>query len=352
MHILQAQTARYLTRLVDTVQPNLVLLLGQPYWIASLLKALQPYRDRLKVINYTPIEGKLIKQESLTPLRFVDHCILYTEFSRQNLHQLGTQRKQHDPDFLLPTLHVLPHGVDTQKFHPYYSTSKAAFNNDKRIALRRLIFPDNPELKDAFIVLNANLPYFRKRIDITLEGFKRFAQGKPANVYLYLHQINLDSYTLRKLRALAEQLGMTQRLLFNLLNPTSKPISDQQLNLLYNACDIGINTAMAEGWGLVSFEHAATGKPQIVPNHTGLSELWQGAASFLEPIERGYLWYEQSETYIVSPEDVANRLEQLYTDPDYRLQMAVSAYQRATTPANHWSAVSKQFEKLLPSLLS
>ena len=31
---------------------------------------------------------------------------------------------------------------------------------------------------------------------------------------------------------------------------------DEALNLIYNACDVGINTANGEGWGLVPFEHA------------------------------------------------------------------------------------------------
>jgi len=45
----------------------------------------------------------------------------------------------------------------------------------------------------------------------------------------------------------------------------SAGLDDRELNLLYNACDVGLNTASSEGWGMVSFEHAATGAAQIVP---------------------------------------------------------------------------------------
>jgi hypothetical protein len=64
----------------------------------------------------------------------------------------------------------------------------------------------------------------------------------------------------------------------------SRPkFSDEQLNFLYNACDVGINTTTGEGWGMPSFEHAATRAAQIVPHHTSLADLWKGV---LIPLER------------------------------------------------------------------
>ena len=52
--------------------------------------------------------------------------------------------------------------------------------------------------------------------------------------------------------------------------PTPGALSDADLNRLYNACAIGLNTSAGEGFGLVSFEHAATGAPQVVPDHDAL----------------------------------------------------------------------------------
>jgi len=37
-------------------------------------------------------------------------------------------------------------------------------------------------------------------------------------------------------------------------------LPDNELNIVYNACDIGINTSVREGWGLVSFEHGGYGR--------------------------------------------------------------------------------------------
>ena len=48
----------------------------------------------------------------------------------------------------------------------------------------------------------------------------------------------------------------------------------EKLNLVYNACDVGVNTCIGEGWGLVNFEHAATATAQVVPDHTSLKEIF------------------------------------------------------------------------------
>ena len=50
-----------------------------------------------------------------------------------------------------------------------------------RTDARRRLWPDEPDWHDAFIVLNANRPMPRKRIDLTIQGFAQFARDKPAS---------------------------------------------------------------------------------------------------------------------------------------------------------------------------
>lgn len=40
---------------------------------------------------------------------------------------------------------------------------------------------------------------------------------------------------------------------------------------------------MGEGWGLVSFEHGASGPAVIVPDHTSCAELWRGRSPWTGP---------------------------------------------------------------------
>ena len=90
-----------------------------------------------------------------------------------------------------------------------------------------------------FLVLNANHPYHRKRLDITLKGFAQFAEGKPENVFIYLHQTSTDEYTNQRMRRLVVSLGLEKRILLNVLNDNGESLTEQQINLLYNACDVG-----------------------------------------------------------------------------------------------------------------
>jgi D-inositol-3-phosphate glycosyltransferase len=63
--------------------------------------------------------------------------------------------------------------------------------------------------------------------------------------------------------SLVERFELKERVYLNPL--AGGVVDDRQLNLLRNACDVGINTSMGEGWGLAGFEHGATGAAQIVP---------------------------------------------------------------------------------------
>src|SRR5207302_9680773 len=127
--------------------------------------------------------------------------------------------------------------------------------------------------------------------------------------------------------------------------------SDEQLNLLYNACDVGITTTTGEGWGMVSFEHAATRAAQIVPRHTSLADLWKGAAEFVEPVMKLTYPGNLTEAHIISVENVAAALQHLYEDSDYRLSLAEAAYRNATRPELNWSPIAAQWKGVFDEVL-
>jgi D-inositol-3-phosphate glycosyltransferase len=338
--------AQQLRGIVDSVNPQIVFLLGQAWWLEPLLLVLQPYRSKLQIVNYMPIEGNLTDLEAARTVGLVDHCILYTEFARKNLSSLCQRLEHEGSQFCAPKLHVLPHGIDTETFWPCSGASVARQGNCSRVGIREKLFPGIPMVHAGFLVLNANHPSHRKRLDITLKGFAQFAEGKPENVFIYLHQTLTDGYTNQRMRRLVVSLGLEKRVLLNVLNDNRESLSEQQLNLLYNACDVGISTSMGEGWGLISFEHAATGAAQIVPAHTSFIENWTGAADLLRVTGREYLWDEHTEAYIPCACDLARKLERLYEHPSHLQQMSSAAYGRATSPKIRWSRISHQLDQL------
>jgi glycosyltransferase involved in cell wall biosynthesis len=73
-----------------------------------------------------------------------------------------------------------------------------------------------------------------------------------------------------KLRGFAEPKSLIETYIHAL--PNAQMLSDRDINLLYNACDIGLNTCEGEGFGLCQFEHLALMKPQVAPAVGGFRE--------------------------------------------------------------------------------
>jgi D-inositol-3-phosphate glycosyltransferase len=190
----------------------------------------------------------------------------------------------------------------------------------------------------------------RKRIDLTMQGFAEFAKDKPANVKLYLHMATED--TGWNVLILAKRYGIFDRLIMTVADNSRPAFSDEQLNLLYNACDVGITTVTGEAWGMVSFEHAATRAAQIVPRHTSLADLWQGAAEFIDPVMNLTYPGNLTHAHIVTSSGVAAALQRLYEDREHREALAEAAYQNATRSELNWNAIAAQWRRLFDEIIA
>lgn len=337
-----------LPSLIEEIQPRLLLMLHDPWYFRVHRESLQPFRDRLKVVVYTAVDGALINPAHLEGLDFIDRYVVFTRFGEDTLRRcLEGLRDTCGAGASFPPIHVIPHGVDVATFHPLCGIHDRAAGTR---AARTMLFPGDHAVQDAFIVLNGNANHFRKRLDITIEGFAQFARRTTGDVRLWLHmcpdKIGYDT------RALAQEHGIGDRLMFSPV-PTESPwLSDAGLNTIFNACDVGINTSMGEGWGLVSFEHAATGAAQIVPNHSACAELWRDSAVLLEPVETLVFEPERIERKVVSPGDVAASLERLHQDAEFRQGISRAGYARATDAELQWQRVAQRFDEVFTELLA
>lgn len=322
-----------LQRQIAGFMPRDVLVMGPAFLIASVVEALQPYRASTRIVLYLSVEGELASPIPLHLLELADTCVLYTEDARARLAALAEQNGCRLP----AALAVLGHGVDTAVF---------AQVNRGRADVRRELFPDRPLLHDAFLVLNSNRDYGRKRLDLTIAGFAEFGRDRP-DAYLYLNVCGLHPQGRRELERMIGEVGAAGKVLLNHLNPDGTPLPDEAMNLLYNACDVGVTTSMGEGWGLGTFEHAATRAAQIVPDHTSFRENWQGAAALLPSAGRVYIFYEYSNMVEVRAHDVTLELERLYDDPDLLDRMSRAAYDRATAHRFDWSEIGRRLRAIL-----
>ena len=316
--------------LVQELDARLVLLLNDLWMLQPYMHTLPRLRKRPSIVAYVPLDGELVDDRLLRPLEPVDRFVTFTEFGRRQLEA-----------FTAAPVDVIPHGVDVETFRPLPGGRDEA---------RGRLFPDGPEWRAGFIVLNANRPLERKRIDLTLEGFARFAEGKPPGVKLWLHHAIMDADEHDAIEAIARRLDLGDRL--RLSGVGAGPLCDDELNLVYNACDVGLNTAMGEGWGLVSFEHAATGAAQVVPASSACAELWDGAAEIVPAVEAGVPRFSPLAMRSVAAEDVAAALERLYGDRDHLRATAEAGYRRATRPEYDWDRIAAQWRDLFDDVLA
>jgi D-inositol-3-phosphate glycosyltransferase len=334
--------------LIEEIQPVLIFIMHDIWLFDYYVRVLGPYRDRLKIVVYIPLDGRIKNEEDAAPLAHTDRVVAYSRFGRAEFEGAFRRLREKQPAWDFPAVDAIPHAVDRDRFFPFPELMQVSFASGGRAQAKRRVFGDGPDPGDSFVVLNASRPYKRKRVDLTVRGFARFAADKPANVRLCLHHAVMDTASEYELVSLIRQCGLGERVSLNPMG--TRIVDDAELNLLYNACDVGINTSMGEGWGLVSFEHGAAGAAQIVPDHTACAELWRGRAELM-PTARSYVpEFSPLEMGEVSPQGVAGALEALYRDPARRQELARAAVAAAQNPAHSWEAVTRQWDDLFVTL--
>jgi glycosyltransferase involved in cell wall biosynthesis len=331
--------------LAEKLKPRLVFVLNDIWVQHAYLHELRKLKDAPPVVLYCPVDGGPLDAESVEPLRGVGRCVAYTEFGRGVIEAAARAQRSKDAHFDFPAVEVIPHGVDTETFRPLEAEGVS-----QRLHARQLLFQGLPDLEGRFIVLNANRNQPRKRIDTTIRGFALFARGKPANVNLFLH-MGVEDVGWNVI-LLARRYGVEDRVLMSSLNKVIQGVSAQQLNRVYNACDVGVNTSSAEGWGLPSFEHAATRAAQVVPRHSACAELWEGSALLVEPALSVINEKILTEGWLVTPEGVAEALERLYADRELLSEMSERAYRNATRTEYRWENISARWDALFREVLA
>jgi len=183
-----------------------------------------------------------------------------------------------DQGVTIPT-HVLEHGFNKDTYFPVPT----------ELARRYFGIKD-----DDFIVLNLNRNQPRKRWDICIKAWAELVSRLPNEPIKLLigTEVNgawnlMDIYERElKKRDLTMEVGMKHVILLD--NPQS--LSDTDINVLYNATDMGLTTCDGEGWGLCSFEQAAVGVPQVAPRLGGFLEFFDDDnATLVQPVMSLYI---------------------------------------------------------------
>jgi len=321
-----------LPQIVEQERPDIFICLND-IWIVNQvwerIHFLQP-QIKFKFVPYFPIDSEWYTDSMLRFVKDWDFAITFTVEQAERITRQGVQPKM---------MGVIPHGIDANKFYKI----------DQKEARKALGLPE-----DKFIVLNGNRNQPRKNIDLTIKAFAEFAKDKP-DTMLYLHMsekdMGWDVKSLFESEMSRRGLDSKMRLIMTTQNiDYINAPPDSLLNQIYNACDIGLNTANGEGWGLVPFEHASCVKPQVMPNHTSCSDIWKNKALLIDvaawiidrdlSVERG----------IIDVKHAAELMTQLYEDKTYYEKVANDCFEVTQNPAYRWDRIAEGFNAAIKEL--
>ena len=310
---------------IELEDPDILFLLNDAWVLSNILNNIKELKRIPQIVVYFPVDSMYFDRNWFKNYGIVSRAFTYTEFGKKVVEDSGANIK----------IEVMPHGVDATTF---YKIDKP------KPEIKKLIYPDQPDFTDSFIFLNANRNQPRKRIDTTIEAFGKFVKDKPTNVKLYLHMGLRDSGW--DINRLAKRHGLEKRVLVSGTTAQMPMLTDEKLNLVYNATDCGVNSSIAEGFGLCSIEHAVTGAPQIVGNHSACKELFSDCGLTVEP----KLWLtspgEGVVSGFISSDDLADAMEKVYSDKELYTELAEKAYKKFTAPEWQWKTIAGRFNEI------
>jgi glycosyltransferase involved in cell wall biosynthesis len=317
--------------IVEREKPDVVFTINDMWIINEQYKQIADLHEqkKFKFVGYAPMDSYGWLGSLNETANKWDGIISYTEFGAHEFIAGGIQKP----------IAVIPHGVTRGQFYP-----KAKTEARKALGLK----------DDIFIVFNGNRNQFRKRIDITIEAFAKFAKDKP-DTQLYLHMgLKDQGWDIIPLfsRAMGrEGLDPNGRIILTAQTEGPPNVEVDMLNNIYNAVDVGVNTCKGEGWGLVNFEHAACRVAQVVPAHTSCREIFEGYGRMIRcdhiDVDVNYA----REMPCPSSDHLAEILTDLYENREKLDATAELCYTRVTDKQFDWDTVASQFGGVFEDVL-
>ena len=312
-----------LPHVIAHARPDVLLFVNDPWVVDDYMRALPD--DAPPAVAYLPVDGPGMNPDAIRHLGRLDTCIAYTAFGAQELRRAG----------VAGPIPIIPHGVATATFAPLPQADARA----------QLGIPP-----DIFGVLLCDANQWRKRHDLAIAAFARFAADVPA-ARLLLHSPRHTPYGW-DLGHLITAAGLDDRVI---TSGQHGRLTDAALRLLYCAADVRLSATMGEGWGLTIHEAMACGVPVIAPRYAALGE-WAADGAYLVDVDP-----EITDTYTgghntrgggVRPSALAAALRDLFDHPDRRRGPGAPGDAGATQPPYDWAVIGAQFHAILQGVVA
>ena len=313
-------------------KPDLVFVNNDIWIVNTIYKQIEDLhtQGKFKFVAYCPMDSYDWCGGLLDKSPAWDKLVIYTKFGAEEFIKAGYPKE----------IAVIPHGVATEQFSTL----------DKKECRKKLGLKD-----DLFIVFNGNRNQARKRQDVTIEAFAKFAVDKP-DAALYMHMglkdQGWDIMSVFGQEMQKQGLDPNGRIIMTTNSPHPPNVSVEMLNIIYNAVDVGVNTCKGEGHGLVNHEHAACGVAQVVPNHTSLKEIFEGAGLLINnkfvDVDPNY----NRRMPIPDADHLVKILDELYYDRKKLKAVGKACKKRALDKMYQWDTVAADFDELFQEVLA
>jgi glycosyltransferase involved in cell wall biosynthesis len=271
-----------------------------------------------------------------------DVVITFTPYWETVVRKLGLKKE-------IPT-YFFPHGFDKHLYYPIPRKLARFFYNVPQ---------------DAFVVLNLNRNQPRKRWDHTMmvwaKVVKRYLDTQAAAPDTPLRPLKLmigtlvdgfwDLNEVYEAELVRHEIPIEKGREFLITMAKPQQMSDRDINVVYNCCDIGLNTCEGEGFGLCQFEHAAVGCPQVCANIGGFKEYLHAGNSILVEPKWNYYIDKQRDgiggfAEVGDVDDYVEAIWKYYTSPELVKEHGTRA-RREILQHYQWPTMVDWFHQIL-----
>jgi glycosyltransferase involved in cell wall biosynthesis len=285
---------------ITSIKPDVFFIYNDLIVVSRLFNTLIPYKQKFegmtKFIVYIDLVYPFERVEYLQHLNnHTDLIFVFSKYWKDNLIDCG---------FVPEKIKIMNHGINKGML-----SLKNVSECRKELGIQ----------ENDFVILNTNRNCYRKANDLTISSFIRFlkSEGMRPDIKLFLNcYLNTgngyDILSIIRTECVRHKVDYNIVSSNHIIIPASKVgyVSDEIINSIYNACDVGINTCIGEGFGMCNFEHAYLGHPQIIPRVGGLGDIFSKEFSYIiEPVatitasnlldgHNGILYFSKEEDYV------------------------------------------------------
>jgi glycosyltransferase involved in cell wall biosynthesis len=313
---------------VEMVQPDVCVIYNDMVVVSNILNKLKEVKNKkFKIIVYIDQVYLYQKPEHIAKLNEeADYVLCFTKYWEDIAKDIGIKK---------PT-GFLQHGFDKMVHYPV----------PKHLARQHFGLR-----KEDYIILNLNRNQPRKRWDICMQAFAEVVSkqiGEPIKLLIataITGAWNLMEVYERELKKRGVDMEEGKKHLILIDNP--QQLTDEDINILYNVADVGINTCDGEGFGLCNFQQAAIGTPQIVPYIGGFRDFFSNErAIVIQPKFNLYIETSRDgvggESELCDWRDFADAINFLYANPEKATELGQNAREYILEKYK-WSDIANTF---------